>query len=114
MSKETFQEYLTGNSQTLQIPGETYRRILQKAVDQTRVDIPQVDSAFAANDMETIQSISHRWKGDYDNLRLGPLAQTARDLNIEAKGNKDQTLMATNFDKFKLHFNELCQKLDDN
>lgn len=107
-----FQRFLDDNSQALQIPPEIYRRILTKAVDQTRQDIPRVDAAFTAGDIDTIQTVSHRWKGDYDNLRITPLAQTARRINNEAKGGQDKGAMTTDYEQFKTLFNQMTQRLE--
>ncbi len=106
-----FQQYLDENSQALQIPPEIYRRILGKAVEQTRQDIPQIETAFGVDDIDTIQTISHRWKGDYDNLRMTSLAQAARTVNTEAKGGRDKEVMTSGYEQFKALFNDMAQKL---
>ncbi len=89
------------NAESLKIPKDIYLRILSKAVAQTQIDIKQVEEALPFSDLEKIQSISHRWKGDYDNMRITTLAMIARALNQEVKTSRDKEKIFAFLKQFK-------------
>ncbi len=88
------------NSAELKIGREVYVRILRSAFEQTEGDLGAVDAAFAKADLEAIQSVSHRWKGDYANLRLDSLSEKARQLNNAAKSGQDLTQIKSLYEEF--------------
>jgi len=65
----------------LKISEPIYLKIVRKALDQTSADLVELKKAYDANDLASIQSVSHRLKGDYANLRMELLSQIARHLN---------------------------------
>jgi HPt (histidine-containing phosphotransfer) domain-containing protein len=77
------------NSDKLQITEEIYLRILKKAIQQTNGDYKGLKEAFAVHDFERIQSISHRLKGDYDNLRIQEMSSLAKQINENVMGELD-------------------------
>jgi len=70
----------------LKIGREIYLRIMKRALEQTRGDIEKLHAAHAANDIAVVQSVAHRLKGDYANLRIRTLSAEANTLNLLAKG----------------------------
>ncbi len=101
------------NAESLKIPKDIYLRILGKAVVQTQTDIKDIEAALPFSDFEKIQSISHRWKGDYDNMRITSLAMVARALNQEVKVNRDKEKIITFLTQFKNMFFELETELNN-
>lgn len=99
------------NAETLKIPKDIYLRILAKAVAQTQIDIQEMETAFPSADFEKIQAISHRWKGDYDNMRIAPLAQVAKTINQEVKMTRDTQKLLDFFNEFKNQFSQLQVEL---
>ena len=95
------------NSATLKIGKDIYLRILQKAIAQTQQDVPELEKALEANDFETIQSISHRLKGDFDNLRITDLSTVARAINENVKSDQDKEKITGLFEEFRKLFLEL-------
>ncbi len=95
----------------MKIPKDIYLRILSKAVAQTQIDIREMETALPFLDLEKIQSISHRWKGDYDNMRITTLAMIARALNQEVKGGRDKEKIFTFLKQFKELFFQLETEL---
>ncbi len=89
------------NAESLKIPKDIYLRILGKAVAQTQIDIKDLETALPFSDFEKIQSISHRWKGDYDNMRITALAMVARQLNLEVKAGRDKDKIIAFLTEFK-------------
>ena len=92
------------NCLNLNINKEIYLRILDKAITQTNDDIQMIDQAFTSHDVDKIQTISHRWKGDYDNLRIVELSNIAKELNLIARTNKDMTQMQKLYETFRANF----------
>ncbi len=99
------------NAESLKISKDIYLRILGKAVAQTQVDVKDMQAALLSVDLEKIQSISHRWKGDYDNMRITPLAMVAKQLNQEVKAGHDNEKMAAFLVAFKDVFFQLEAEL---
>ena len=97
------------NSAELRIDRSIYLGILKNALDQTAIDVDALDLAFAEKDILMIQAISHRWKGDFANLRLAPLAEIAKQLNDASKTENDFKVFKKIFDQFRAGFNELKQ-----
>lgn len=95
------------NSGSLKISQDIYLRILRKAVEQTHRDLAQFEGALQADDFETLKSISHRLKGDYDNLRITDLSSLARAINDSAKSGGDKEKIAGWFEEFRKRFREL-------
>jgi len=95
------------NSASLKIEKNIYLRILQKAIDQTHKDFPQFESALTADDFETMQSISHRLKGDFGNLRIEELSSVAKEINEQTKSSRDKEKIAGLFEEFRTRFLEL-------
>lgn len=100
------------NAQSLKIPKDIYLRILSKAVAQTQTDIKDLETALPFSDFEKIQSISHRWKGDYDNMRITALAMVARQLNLEVKTGRDKDKIVAFLTEFKDIFSQLETELN--
>lgn len=101
------------NAESLKIPKDIYLRILTKAVEQTQKDIKAIEEALPFSDFEKIQSISHRWKGDYDNMRITSLAMVARTLNQEVKVSRDKEKIIAFLTQFKNMFFELETELNN-
>lgn len=95
------------NAQSLKIPRDIYLRILSKAIAQTHTDIRDMETALPINDTEKLQAISHRWKGDYDNMRIIVLSSLAKQLNEEVKNSQDKEKMLTILTQFKQNFSQL-------
>ena len=89
------------NADSLKIPKDIYLRILGKAVLQTLTDIRDMETALPVADFDKMQSISHRWKGDYDNMRITTLSMIAREMNQEIKQGHDKEKIAEFLGKFK-------------
>lgn len=99
------------NAQSLKIPKEIYLRILGKAVAQTQADIKDMEAALPVGDFEKIQSISHRLKGDYDNMRITTLSAIVKKLNEEVKAGRDKEKMSGLLAQFKNDFAQLETEL---
>ena len=99
------------NADSLKIPKDIYLRILGKAMSQTQVDIKDMETALPIADFDKIQSISHRWKGDYDNMRITTLSMIAREMNQEVKSGRDKEKIAGFLSKFKDIFFQLETEL---
>ncbi len=95
------------NAESLKISKDIYLRILGKAVAQTQNDIKDLESALPVSDIEKLQSISHRLKGDYDNMRVTVLSTIARELNLETKAGRDKQKMFELITQFKINFAQL-------
>jgi len=95
------------NSAALKIDTLVYLRILNAAVTQTQNDFPAADAALSRRDTATLQTLSHRWKGDFDNLRVTALADIARQINAAAKIGEFNSGLEEDYRKFKSVFEEL-------
>jgi HPt (histidine-containing phosphotransfer) domain-containing protein len=98
---------LEQNSSTLSISKEIYLRILSKAVRQTQKDMTALDTSLAEGDFKTVQAISHRLKGDFDNMRIVALSSLAAQINEMAKSNQDVQKMQKHLEAFKIYFRQL-------
>lgn len=73
----------------LKIKKEIYVRIAARALEQTPADVAELQRAHDAQDIDTVQTISHRLKGDFANLRMKALSAAAGELNAMAKAEYD-------------------------
>jgi|GEM_PF-2699373 len=97
------------NSQSLNITSAIYLRILKRAVQQTSEDIKQMEAALPINDFEVIKAVSHKLKGDYDNLRLSDLSNIARKMEEVAKNEQDNEKILEFLNEFIVYFEQLKQ-----
>lgn len=95
------------NSQSLKISKEIYLRILAKAVAQTREDIKNLEAALPVGKFDDVQAISHRLKGDYDNMRIVRLSSLAKELNEIVRTTQDKSRMIELVTEFKDYFQKL-------
>lgn len=95
------------NSAELKISRDIYLRILGKALEQTTKDAGEMDIALSDRNFDKIQALSHRWKGDYANLRINELSEIARQLNNLVKDAPDPEASQRLYDEFKTHFKQL-------
>ncbi len=103
---------LDQNSASLSIPKTVYTRILTKAIAQTKQDIQDMETALASDDMTKVQSISHRLKGDYANMRLTSLSSTAKQMNDILKTGQGKEKLPELLQEFKEYFQQLCQFIE--
>lgn len=111
--KEPFVIDLDQNSATLNIPKEIYVRILTKAITQTHQDIDDMKDALPEEDFEKVQAISHRLKGDYDNLHLTALSSIAKEINEITRGSQDKETTGILLNEFEGFFQQLCQFIEN-
>ncbi|HPB67749.1 MAG TPA: Hpt domain-containing protein [Candidatus Omnitrophota bacterium] len=98
------------NCEQLKIGRDIYLRILNKAVIQTTTDIAALEKALNGEDWDTVQTLSHRLKGDYDNMRITDLSSVARTMNVMVKsGNINQAELSGLFTVLSGFFEELKQ-----
>ena len=97
------------NSASLSINKDIYLRILVKATAQTQQDIQDFEVALPSDDFVKMQAIAHRWKGDYDNMRITALSSLARQMNDIAKTTKDKGKLSEIFGEFKNCFHQVRQ-----
>jgi len=95
------------NSASLHITPDIYKRILDKAVSQTQQDIQNFEGALPVGDTETIKSVSHKLKGDYDNLRITDMALVAKQINEIAKTDFNKENIAELLNEFIHYFEQL-------
>jgi hypothetical protein len=100
-------------SKSLGISREIYLRILNKAINQTSGDFHAMDKAWEIDDINTIQSISHRWKGDFSNLRLTDIALNAKEMNDLAKIGENMEGIKLLYGRFKGLFEQLRKIYED-
>ncbi len=98
---------LDQNSASLKISKEIYLRILDKALGQTQKDILDLEAALPIADFSKVESIAHRWKGDYDNMRLTVLSSIARKINEIAKTTQDKEKLTQLISEFKIYYQQL-------
>lgn len=73
------------NSEILHIPEDTYKKILLTSLDQTESDVKNMEEALREKDYPEIQSLAHRVKGVYANLRLTDISEAAAQMERAAK-----------------------------
>lgn len=99
------------NSASLHISADIYLRILEKAVEQTKNDIADLEKAIPVDDFEKIRAIAHRLKGDYDNMRISALSLLAKEMNEIAKTIKDKERLSGLVREFSTLFDQLKEKI---
>ncbi|MCK5216056.1 MAG: Hpt domain-containing protein [Candidatus Omnitrophica bacterium] len=95
------------NCQSLSISLNIYLRIMNKAVEQTHNDFLELNAALKESDYEKMRYVSHRLKGDYDNLRITEIAAMAKEINDIAKTNQDKDKIEDLFLIIKIKFSEV-------
>ena len=98
---------LEQNSKDLKIGKDIYVRILSKAMDQTKQDIQELEAALPVENFDLIQAISHRWKGDYDNMRIVTLSSVAKEMNEIVRSSQDKERIVVLLDDFRSAFAKL-------
>lgn len=98
---------LDKNCASLKINKDIYVRILSKAMEQTKKDISDLEEALPVEDFVTYQSITHRLKGDYDNMRITVLSALAKQMNDLARQNPDKEKLSFLLDHFRNQFLKL-------
>ena len=98
---------LVENSASLKISKEIYLRILSKAIVQTEQDLKDLDAALPVSDFSKVQSIAHRLKGDYANMRVMPLSVIAKQINDIARTSQDKQQLNDLAYQFKDYFRNL-------
>ncbi|MFA5262056.1 MAG: Hpt domain-containing protein [Candidatus Omnitrophota bacterium] len=102
------------NCEQLKIGRDIYLRILNKAVVQTTGDIVELEKALNGGDWDTVQKVSHRLKGDYDNMRITDMSSVARTMNVMVKsGNINQAELSGLFTILSGTFKELKNFCDN-
>ncbi len=99
---------LDKNCAQLKIGKDIYLKILNKAITQSTGDMEELKRAVQETDLDTVQTLSHRLKGDYDNMRITEIAAVARTMNNLVKtGNVDQEELSRLFAELSEIFQEL-------
>ena len=99
------EELIKKNSQSLQIPKETYLKILKASIIENAADIKLLEEAISTGNYDAIQPLAHKLKGVFGNLQLGMLAQPA--VAIDALAKKKEGI-----DEIKRHFTTLTQTFE--
>ncbi|MCK5580022.1 MAG: hypothetical protein KAJ18_01970 [Candidatus Omnitrophica bacterium] len=99
------------NSAELSISTDIYIKILSKAVGQTVGDLEFLDDALAQDDFVNAQNITHRLKGDYANMRIMSLSNSAKQMNDNIRSTPDKEIILSWLMKFKAAFKLLQEKL---
>jgi hypothetical protein len=102
---------LEQNSASLQINKDVYVRILTRALEQTQQDIYDLSAALPIDDFEKFQAITHRLKGDYDNMRIASLSTLAKEMNNLVRTNPDKEKLSVLLDNFKECFIKLQEHI---
>ena len=97
------------NSNILKISKELYLKILGKAITQTEQDLHNVEAALPLDQFATIEAVTHRWKGDFDNLRVTALSDLAKQMNQLARLNQDKEKIVELLNQFREYFVDLSQ-----
>ncbi len=101
------------NSAELKIDADIYLKILSKAIEQTEGDISAFEKALTAGDADTVQRLSHRWKGDYANLRIMALSDIAKEINDLVKtSSRIEESVAERYGSFKAAFEGVKSELN--
>jgi HPt (histidine-containing phosphotransfer) domain-containing protein len=95
------------NSAAIKISRQIYVRILGKAIEQSEKDLQELEQAFSKDQFEIVQTISHRLKGDYGNLRIAAFSEIARQINEVSKTTKDRNQTGQLVNALKEQFEEL-------
>ncbi len=109
MSHQSSQIDIDKNCASLRISREIYLRILQKAVMQTTQDIKSFETALPTGDFEKIKALTHKFKGDYDNLRITEMSSLAKEMEEVAKTTQDKEHIAGLLNKFQNSFEHLAK-----
>jgi len=99
---------LDQNCASLKISRDIYIRILSKAMDQTKQDIKDFEEALPIDEFDRIQAITHRWKGDYDNMRIKYLSNIAHNMNNLVRAvPQDKEKLSLLLEDFRVYFKKL-------
>lgn len=91
----------------LKIRKEIYLRIVRRAIEQTQKDIEDLRVAQLNSDIDKIQEIAHRFKGDYANLRIDQLSIIANQLGVLVKENYDEERALVLIEEFAQAFDQV-------
>jgi len=91
----------------LGIPEEMYNELLQDFVAETESALHNLFEAIQSGNRDDIASSAHFIKGSSGNLRIDDLYVLAKEIEFDARTNKDTAVMAQNASKLKASFEEL-------
>ncbi len=85
-----------------------YERILQIAMARTDEVLPELQDALERGDAAHIQRTAHELKGTYGNMRVGPLARLAAEMDVIARdGDVSLEKLQGVLNNFKVKFLDL-------
>jgi HPt (histidine-containing phosphotransfer) domain-containing protein len=93
------------------LPGDIFMEMLESSIDPTRQDLAVLQSAILDQNWESIQTVSHRLKGVFGNLRLDDLGGAAGRMNHLAKNKEGHEEIKKIFADFQKQFSLLCAAL---
>ncbi len=83
--QEAFRIDLSEAIRDLGIPVAAYERIVRISLGETGKRLLDIEDGFLRQDLESVQRAAHELTGVYLNLRLTPLADAARQMNMAAR-----------------------------
>jgi len=91
----------------LDISEDMYDELLQMFIKQTEIALKNLEAIIKLEDFGEIAKSAHFIHGSAANLRLEEIRALARDVETQAKGNKDIKIIEENFLKLKQGFEEV-------
>lgn len=79
-------------------------------VTQIEEEIPNLDAALAANDVEKLEKVSHMLKGSATSLGEGGVADVLVDFNTYCKSGSDRAVLETHINNLRYYFEKLKAK----
>ena len=91
----------------LGIPEDIYDELLHIFIAQTDLEIHDLTDAVQSQNLEKAAKTAHSIKGSAVNLRIDDIHNLAKEIESDAKGNKDIKSIAEKTSKLKAMFEEL-------
>lgn len=83
--KATVEANLQTAADELQLPLEVFMEIVNESMEPTKQDMAALDDAVASGNFKDIQTVSHKLKGTFGNLRLDSLVSKSKRINDLSK-----------------------------
>ena len=91
----------------LGVSEDMYDELLQIFIKQTEITLKNLEAVIKLEDFGQIAKSAHFINGSAANLRLEEIRALAKDIDAQAKGNKDIKIIEENIRKLKKEFEEV-------
>lgn len=97
--------------QELEIPEAMFNELLHIFVEQTEMTLKVIGEAVNNKNYEEIRQNAHFIKGSAGNLRINGIQDIAKEIEFNARENRDIAVIKISIEKLKMAFEEVKKEV---